>query len=138
MLNILEKDSDIKDLIDASKTIVVVGLSPDPNKQSYEVASYLQAKGFKIVPVHPEAQEILGEKVYRSLSEIPFPIDIVDVFRRPEFIPAVVEETIKIKPKAVWMQLGISHDQAAQNAASHGIKVVQDRCLLIEHKRLCR
>lgn len=137
MKNILTQDTDIKNLLKSSKTIAVVGLSTDPTKPSYEVSAYMQSKGYKIVPVRPGAQEILGEKVYASLSEIPFPIDMVDIFRQREAIPGVVDEAIKVKAKAVWMQLGLEHDEAAQKGANAGLKVVQDRCLLIEHKKLC-
>ena len=136
MKNLLTNDTDIKTLLKTSKTIAVVGLSPDPAKPSYEVSAYLKSKGYKIVPVRPGAEEILGEKVYASLSEIPFPIDIVDIFRQRDAIPGVVDEAIKIKAKAVWMQLGLSHDDAAQKASDAGLKVVEDRCLLIEHKKL--
>lgn len=135
MTSILTQDSQIKALLEQTKTIAVVGLSPDPTKPSYEVSSYLQSKGYKIVPVRPDTEEVLGEKAYASLSEIPFPIDIVDIFRRVEFIPEVVDEAIKIGAKAVWMQLGLKHEQAAQKAISNGMDVVMDRCLLIEHKK---
>ncbi len=135
MTSILTQDSQIKALLEQTKTIAVVGLSPDPTKPSYEVSSYLQSKGYKIVPVRPDTEEVLGEKAYTSLSEIPFPIDIVDIFRRVEFIPEIVDQAIKIGAKAVWMQLGLEHEQAAQKAISNGMDVVMDRCLLIEHKK---
>jgi hypothetical protein len=137
---ILTQDSQIKALLQQfpgqTKTIAVVGLSPDPTKPSYEVSSYLKSKGYKIVPVRPDTEELLGEKAYTSLSEIPFPIDIVDIFRRVEFIPEIVDEAIKIGAKAVWMQLGLEHEQAAKKATSNGMDVVMDRCLLIEHKKI--
>ena len=136
MSNILTQDNDLKALLKGSKTIAVVGLSPDPSRPSYEVAIYLQARGYQIIPVRPDADEILGEKAYASLMEIPFPVDIVDIFRKAEFIPAIVDEAIKIRSKAVWMQLGLSHAAAAKKASDAGLKVVQDRCLLIEHRRL--
>ena len=116
----------------------VVGLSPDPDKPSFEVAHYLQNKGYKIIPVRPGTDQILGEKAYASLSEIPVPVDIVDVFRKVEFIPEIVEEAIRIKAKAVWMQMGLVHPQASEKAKAAGLKVVMDRCLLIEHRRLLK
>lgn len=136
MASILTQDNQIKALIARSKTIAVIGLSPDSTKPSYEVANYLQAHGYKIVPVRPDTDQILGEKAYGSLAEIPFPIDIVDIFRRVEFIPEVVDEAIQVKAKAVWMQLGLKEDQAAKKAVERGLDVVMDRCLLIDHKRL--
>lgn len=136
MSHILTKDSDIRKLLATAKTIAVVGLSPDPSRPSYEVSTYLQAQGYKIIPVRPGGGEILGEKTYASLLEIPFPIDIVDIFRKTEFIPEIVKEALKIKPKAIWMQLGISHTQAAKQASDAGISVIEDRCMLIEHRRL--
>ena len=136
MPNISNDDKSLKTLLQKSKTIAVVGLSPDPDRPSYEVSAYLQKKGYKIVPVRPGGGEILGEKAYAALSDIPFPIDIVDVFRKPEFMPEVVREALKIKPKAIWMQLGISHAAAAEAASNAGLQVVEDKCLLIEHRRL--
>ena len=136
MAKILTKDQDIKQLLKTAKTIAVVGLSPDPERPSYEVANYLQSKGYKIIPVRPGIKEILGEKAYASLTEIPESVDLVDIFRKTEFIPEVVDEAIRIKTKAVWMQLGLSHPQAAQKAVSAGISAIENRCILIEHKRL--
>lgn len=135
MASILTQDAQIKALLTHSKTIAVVGLSPDSTKPSYDVASYLKSQGYKIVPVRPDTDQILGEKAYGSLMEIPFPIDIVDIFRRVEFIPEVVDEAIQVKAKAVWMQLGLEHSEAAKKAVSSGLDIVMDRCLLIEHKR---
>ena len=136
MAKIITKDQDIKQLLKTAKTIAVVGLSPDPERPSYEVASYLQSKGYKIMPVRPGIEKILGEKAYASLTEIPEPVDIVDIFRKTEFIPEVVDEAIRIKTKAVWMQLGLSHSEAAQKAVSAGLSAIENRCILIEHKRL--
>ncbi len=136
MSNPQNEDKLIKDMLTGSKTIAVVGLSPDPDKPSFEVAHYLQSKGYKIIPVRPGIDSILGEKAYASLSEIPVPVDIVDIFRKVEFIPEIVDEAIRIKAKAVWMQLGLVHPQASEKAKAAGLKVVMDRCLLIEHRRL--
>ena len=136
MTNPQNEDKLIEEILAQSKTIAVVGLSPDPDKPSFEVAHYLQNKGYKIIPVRPGTDQILGEKAYASLSEIPVPVDIVDVFRSPEHMPQVVDEALAIHPKAVWMQLGISHEEAAQKVSKAGLKVIQDRCILIEHKKL--
>ena len=135
MPNISTDNKAIKKLLGEAKIIAVVGLSPEPDKPSHEVAQYLQSQGYKIVPVRPGADEILGEKVYASLKDIPFKVDIVDVFRKPEHMPQVVDEAIAIKPKAVWMQLGISNEAAATKASQAGLQVVEDRCILIEHKK---
>ena len=135
MPNISTDNKAIKKLLGEAKIIAVVGLSPEPDKPSHEVAQYLQSQGYKIVPVRPGADEILGEKVYASLKDIPFKVDIVDVFRKPEHMPQVVDEALAIKPKAVWMQLGISNEAAATKASQAGLQVVEDRCILIEHKK---
>jgi|SRR3989338_9774650 len=135
MPNISADNKAIKKLLSESKTIAVVGLSPESDKPSNEVARYLQSKGYKIVPVRPGVDEILGEKAYASLKDIPFKVDIVDVFRKPEHMPEVVTEALTIKPKAVWMQLGIAHKEAAQKASKAGVQVVEDRCILIEHRK---
>lgn len=136
MSNSQNQDHLIKDLLLHSKTIAVVGLSADSDRPSFEVAQYLQKKGYRIVPVRPDIDQILEEKAYASLSQIPFLIDIVDIFRKPEFIPDIVDEAIKVRAKAVWMQLGLMHEEAAQKAQNAGLKVIMDRCLLIEHRRL--
>ncbi|HLD73928.1 MAG TPA: CoA-binding protein [Bdellovibrionota bacterium] len=135
MPNISTDNKAIKKLLGEAKIIAVVGLSPEPDKPSHEVAQYLQSQGYKIVPVRPGADEILGEKVYASLKDIPFKVDIVDVFRKPEHMHQVVDEALAIRPKAVWMQLGISNEAAATKASQAGLQVVEDRCILIEHKK---
>lgn len=131
---------EIKEIFDNTKTIAIVGLSPDSEKASFRVASYLQSKGFKIVPIYPKEDEILGEKVYRSLEEIPFDIDMVDIFRKPDAIPKVVDEAIRLKDskniKSVWFQLGLANNEAAQKAVENGLKVVQNKCTKIEHKAI--
>ena len=136
MADISSNNVELKKLLESAKTIAVVGLSPDPSRPSYGVASYLQSQGYKIIPVRPGTEEVLGEKAYASLKEIPEPVDIIDVFRSPEHMPQVVDEALAIHPKAVWMQQGISHEEAAKKASDAGLKVVQDRCILIEHKKL--
>ena len=130
-----------------NKVIAVVGLSKDPSKPSHDVASYLRANGFKIVPINPTADVVLGEKSYRSLLELPDDIkrelDVVDIFRRSEDVPDVVREAAQIhlsylKPSVVWMQLGIVNQTAAKLATDHGMDVVMDRCMKIEHSKLSR
>lgn len=131
---------EIKEIFDNTKTIAIVGLSPDSEKASSRVASYLQSKGFKIVPIYPKEDEILGEKVYRSLEEIPFDIDMVDIFRKPDAIAKVVDEAIRLKDskniKSVWFQLGLANNEAAKKAIENGLKVVQNKCTKIEHKAI--
>ena len=131
-------DDKIREILKNSKTIAVVGLSPNPERDSHEVAKYLQEAGYRIIPVNPKAEQILGEKSYPDLSSIPENIDVVDIFRSSENVPPIVEEAIKVGAKAVWMQLGVINESAAQEAAKAGLNVVMDRCMLREHKRLFR
>jgi len=130
------KDDDVRELLRGARTIAVVGLSTDPAKASYGVSRYMKERGYRIIPVNPGAQEILGEKAYPNLTAIPEPVDIVDIFRPPPAVPPIVEEAIRIGAKAVWMQEGISHAEAAQQAEAAGLAVVQDRCIMKEHFRL--
>ena len=118
-----------------ARTIAVVGLSPHPGRPSHDVARYLQAQGYRIVPVNPTEQEILGEPSYASLSDIPFPVDLVDVFRRPEYVPAIAEEAVKIGAKALWLQLGVISPEGAEIAERGGLRVVVDRCTKVERMR---
>jgi len=127
---------EIEGILKEGRTVAVVGLSPKPDRPSYVVARYLQAQGYRIIPVNPNAQEILGEKAYPTVLSIPEKVDIVDIFRRPEEVPPVVEEAIKIGARVVWMQEGIAHEGAAQRAREAGLKVVMDRCMKKEHQRL--
>jgi len=128
---------EIKEIFENTKTIAVIGLSPDTSKASNVVAAYLKRAGFKIVPVYPKGDEILGEKVYRSLEDIPFKVDMVDVFRKANFIDVVVDSCIKRGDiDSVWTQLGLVNNKAAQKAKDAGIKVVQDYCTKIEHSYL--
>ena len=119
-----------------SKVIAVVGLSADEDKPSNGVARYLMKKGFKIIPVNPGQDTILGEKSYKSLSDIPGPVDVVDIFMRSDKVLPFVEEAARLKPKAIWLQLGITNDAAKDAAEKNGIMFVQDRCVKIEHQRL--
>ena len=126
----------MKEILLSTKTIASVGLSSNPLKASYGVVAYLQARGYRIIPVNPTATEILGEKAYPDLSSIPEKIDVVQVFRRPEDVPPVVEDAIKIGAKAVWMQEGISNEEAAQAAREAGLQVVMDACMRATHQQL--
>jgi uncharacterized protein len=125
----------IAEILRGSKTIAVVGLSPNPRRPSHEVAAYLQSVGYKIIPVNPVIAEVLGQKSYSRLEDIPEPVDIVDVFRRLEEVPAVADSAIAIHAKVLWLQLGISHPAAAEKAFAAGLTVIEDACLLVEHKR---
>jgi predicted CoA-binding protein len=125
-----------ENLLRNAKTIAVVGLSSRRSRPSYGVSEYMQSKGYRIIPVNPNETEILGEKVYASLEAIPFPIDIVDVFRRPECVPEIVDAAIRIGAKGVWMQEGVVHDEAAGQARAAGLEVVMDRCILKEHRKM--
>jgi hypothetical protein len=126
----------IREILTSAKTIAVVGLSDNPERDSYKVAAYLKTKGYKIIPVNPAKDEILGEKSYPDLQSIPDKIDIVDIFRKPDAIPEIVDEAINIKAKTVWMQLGLSHNESARKAEEKGLKVVQSKCIKVEHARL--
>jgi predicted CoA-binding protein len=132
------RDEELKDTLRHCKTIAVVGISPKEDRPSYIVASYLKSKGFRIIPVRPDGEEILEEKVYHRLSEIPkeIRVDVVDIFRRSEDVLPIVEEAIQRKVKVVWMQEGVIHKEAGEKAEKAGLKVVMDRCLKKEHQRL--
>ncbi len=138
---ILTTPEQMRHLLEGSRRVAVLGIKPDPTKPAYYVAEYVQKAGYEIVPVpvyYPELREVLGEPVYRSLAAIPGDIDIVDVFRRPQDIPQHVDDIVAKHPKAVWFQLGIRNDEAAEKIARAGIDVVQDRCLLVELKNIGR
>jgi predicted CoA-binding protein len=127
---------DIRTILTTSKTVAVVGISPDSERASHRVASYLQSVGYRIVPVRPDGEEILGEKVYRSLRDIPFQVDIVDVFRKPEAVPPIANEAIEIGAGTLWLQEGVANPEAEAMARKAGLAVVSDRCMLKEHRRL--
>ncbi len=129
-------DDEIRKVLENSRVIAVVGLSPKPERASHDVAKYLKEHGYKIIPVNPGQDEILGEKCYPSLSDIPEKVDIVDIFRRPEHIPPIMDEAIKMGAKTIWLQLGIRNDDAAQKGLDAGRTVIQDKCMLQEHRRL--
>ncbi|HLE34380.1 MAG TPA: CoA-binding protein [Nitrososphaerales archaeon] len=128
-------DSEIKQIL-SMKNVAVVGMSRDPSKDAHHVPKYLIENGYNVIPVNPTAEEILGRKCYKSLLDVPDKIDIVDVFRPSEHVPPIVKDAITKGAKVVWMQLGISNNEAAQEASKHGIKVVYNRCMLVEHGRL--
>ena len=128
-------EADIRSILEESKTVAVVGLSPREERDSHRVAKYLQSQGYRIIPVNPNADEILGERSYPDLASVPEPIDVVDVFRRSEAVPEIVEEAIKVGARTVWMQQGVIHEEAAARAREAGLQVVMDRCMMIEHRR---
>jgi len=132
------KDEELKGVLSTCKTVAVVGISPKEDRPSYIVASYLKMKGYRIIPVRPDGDYILGEKVYPNLTEIPkeIEVDIVDIFRRSEDVPHIVEEAIQRGAKVIWMQEGVIHQEAGAEAEKAGIKVVMDRCMKKEHQRL--
>jgi uncharacterized protein len=132
-MTIAGKD-EIGELLAKTKTIAVVGLSSDPMRPSFGVSQYMQRKGYRIIPVNPNEGAVLGEKAYRTLSEVPEKIDMVDVFRRPEFVPDIADEAIRLKVPFLWLQEGVIHPAAAKRAREAGMIVVMDRCILKEHR----
>ena len=127
-------DDPIRELLANAKTIAVIGLSSDPMRPSFGVSQYMQRKGYRIIPVNPNEKNVLGERAYASLSEVGEKVDLVDIFRRPEFVPEIVDEVIRLKIPALWLQEGVVHQDAAQKARDAGIIVVMDRCILKEHR----
>ena len=125
----------IADILKKCKTIAVVGLSSNAMRPSHGVSEYMQSAGYRIIPANPNEIEVLGEKSYARLEDVLEKIDVVDIFRRAEFVPQVVESAIRVGAKVVWMQLGIDHEEAAERARAAGLVVVEDACMLIEHKR---
>jgi predicted CoA-binding protein len=125
----------ILELLKKCKTIAVVGLSSNPMRPSFSVTEYMQRVGYRIIPVNPNETEVLGEKSYARLEEVPEKIDIVNVFRRAEEVPPVVESAIRIGAKVVWMQLGIENEEAAEKAQAAGLIVIEDACILVEHRK---
>lgn len=123
----------INEILKTSRTIAIVGLSSRRFRPSYGVAQYIQSAGYRIIPVNPNVREVLGEKSYARLEDVPERVDIVDIFRRPEFVPEIVESAIRIGARGVWMQEGVMHTEAAERARSAGLFVIQDSCILKEH-----
>ena len=132
------KDEELREILTSCKTVAVVGISAREDRPSYIVASYLKSKGYRMIPVRPDGDVILGEKVYHSLMEIPkeVKIDLVDIFRRSEDVPPIVDQAIQQGAKVVWMQEGVVHQEAGVKAEKAGLKVVMDRCMKKEHQRL--
>jgi predicted CoA-binding protein len=128
----------ITEILKTHKTIAVVGLSSNPMRPSFEVTEYMQAAGYRIIPVNPNETEVLGEKSYARLEDVPEKIDIVNVFRRAEDVPPVVEGAIRVGAKVVWMQQGIANEAAAEKARAAGLMVVEDACILVEHRKRVR
>jgi predicted CoA-binding protein len=137
--------NDVREILTRYKTVAVVGLSREPDKDSHRVSAYLKKHGFRIIPVNPFADEVLGEKSYKSLLDIPpeiqKTIEIVDIFRPAKDVPSIVEQAVKLKemfgkPRVVWMQLGIVNEQAAEVARKAGLIVVMDKCMMVEHQHL--
>jgi hypothetical protein len=126
---------EVRALLASARTIAVVGLSDRPERDSHRVAAYLQAQGYRVVPVNPRLREALGERSYARLEEVPFPIDVVDIFRRPEAVPEIVDAAIRAGAKAIWMQEGIAHNAAADVARAAGLQVVLSRCIMKEHRK---
>ena len=124
-----------EEILKSARVIAVVGLSPEPDRPSYRVASYLKEHGYTIIPVNPQEEEILGERSYPALSSIPEPVDVVDIFRRSEEVLDIVEQAIRIGAKAVWMQEGVINEAAATRAKEAGLLVVMDKCMLKEHQK---
>lgn len=127
---------EIREILNQCRTIAIVGLSPKEQRDSNMVARYLKLNGFKIVPVNPGQKEILGEKCYKNLLEIPFRPDMVNLFLNPKRVPEAVDQAMKIKTDVIWMQLGVVHNQAAEKAREEGIKVIMNKCIKTEHERM--
>jgi predicted CoA-binding protein len=141
--NIIDDAARVRELLSGTRTIAVLGIKTEAqaNQPAFYVPSYLDSAGFEIIPVpvyYQQVTHILGRKVYRKLIDIPVEVDLVNIFRRPEDIPAHVEDILAKRPKAVWMQSGIRHDAVAERLAEAGIKVVQDRCLMVDHRYFAR
>lgn len=130
-------ERDIDALLADARTVAVVGLSDKPDRDSYHVAAYLQRQGYRIVPINPGVSQVLGEPAFPDLVTVPddVSVDIVDIFRKPEAIPAIVDQAIARGAGAIWMQKGLAHNAAADRARAHGLRVVMDRCLMVEHAR---
>ncbi len=124
------------EILKSCRTLAVVGLSSNPHRASHGVSRYLQREGYRIIPVNPNETEVLGERAWPSLMDVPEPFDCVVVFRRPEHVPEIVEQAIRKGARAVWMQQGITHPQAAARARKAGLLVAEDRCMMVEHLRL--
>jgi predicted CoA-binding protein len=130
--------ANIPEILKSARTIAVVGISSNPMRASNGVSEYLKRAGYRIIPVNPNESEVLGEKCYAQLEDVPEKIDMVDIFRRSEFVPDIVESAIRVGARTVWMQEGVIHEAAAERARQAGLDVVMDRCTLKEHRKLAR
>jgi len=128
-------ENEIDEILENSKTIAVIGMSKNPEKDAYTVPEYVKSKGYRVIPVNPSADQILGEKAYKRLRDVPGEIDIVDVFRPSEDVPNYVEDVLEKKPKVFWLQLGIHNPEAEDEIASHGIRVLYNKCMRVELRR---
>lgn len=135
-MTVIQEDAALRRLLAEAQVIAVVGHSDDPSRTSYQIAAYLRRAGYTVYPVNPTVQTIDGQPCYPSLADVPGPVDIVDVFRRSEFLPGVTQEAIASGAKAVWGQLGVSHPDAAQLAEEAGLPLVMNRCIKVDHMRL--
>ncbi len=135
MSNTFSDPNQITELLRTAKTIAVVGLTSNPMRPSNGVSEYMQSQGYRIIPVNPNEREVLGEKAYATLADIPEKVDLVNIFRRPEFVADIVQQTIALKVPAIWLQEGVIDERAAQAARDAGLVVVMDRCILKEHRR---
>ncbi|OFW11106.1 MAG: CoA-binding protein [Acidobacteria bacterium RIFCSPLOWO2_12_FULL_59_11] len=126
---------DIEKILESSRVVAVVGLSSRDYRPSYRIAKYLQSAGYRVIPVNPKETEVLGEKAYPRLEDVPEKVDVVNIFRRSELVPPIVEAAIRVGTKAIWMQEGVFHAEAAEQARAAGLQVVMDRCIFKEHRR---
>ena len=132
----MSEDALISEILRQGRNIAVIGLSSRPTRASYGVSEYMQSVGYRIIPVNPRETQVLGEKCYARLEDIPEKVDVVDVFRRSEFVPEIVDSAIRIGARWIWLQEGVIHEEAAAKARAAGIGVVMDRCILKDHRRL--
>ena len=134
----VETDHELREILERTKTFAVLGMKAHAEEDAYRVPLYLQQHGYRIVPVNPKLREVLGEPAYARLAEVPIPVDLVDIFRASENLPAHVGEILAMQPRpsVVWFQLGIRHDVSASQLEAAGIRVVQDRCIMVDHRRL--
>jgi len=133
---VITEETEVDGILQKARTVAVVGISHKEHRDSYKVAGYLKEHGYRMIPVNPRYTEVLGEPCYPDLESVPEHIDVVDIFRNVEAIPAIVDEAIAVKASAVWMQLGLAHDQAAEKARCAGLAVVMNKCMKIEHTRM--
>ena len=131
-------ETELKELLSETRTIAVVGLSANESRDSHRVADYLKQNGYRIIPVNPAVETVLGEKSYPDLKSIPETVDVVDVFRRPEHVPEIAAQAVSIGARALWLQLGVRDDESAQRAKEAGLTVIQDACIKVEHSRLMK